>query len=140
MLRENAHNRLLQILVLAVAFVCGAEHVHGEKRESHEERMPDLRALFPGGLLAGVRFSLVVISTTVQPVSIAVDLKVIEVLELVERMVLHVVALNLVIFGRLRLILKAACVGDASGLVRARDWLLTAESPLQHGRGLEGAR
>ena len=93
MLRENADDRGLEVLVLALLLVLAAEEderKHGEQQVNH---VVELTAHLPSGELTAVSLRLEVVSAAVQPVTVAVHLQLVEVLELVEGMMLQVVRL-----------------------------------------------
>ena len=84
----------------------------------------ELASHFPGGDLSWISFRLEVVGSSVEPMSIAVNVKLIEVSELVEGMVLQVMGLNLLILGGLWLVLEPGLVRDSSALIIS--WLLSS--------------
>ena len=86
--------------------------------------MVELASHFPGRDLSWVSFRLEVVGSSVEPMSIAINVKLIEVSELVEGMVLQVMGLNLLILGGLWLVLEPGLVRDSSALIIS--WLLSS--------------
>ena len=82
--------------------------------------MAKLATHFPRRLLH-VGLFVEVVGATVQPVLVSIDMELFEVPELIERMMLQVVVLNLIILRGLRLILEPPLVGHPRGLVVPED-------------------
>ena len=86
--------------------------------------MIELASHFPGGDLSWISFRLEIIGSTVEPMSVAVNVEFIEVSKFVERMVLKVVGLDLLVFGGLWLVFEPGLVRDSSALIIS--WLLSS--------------
>ena len=114
MLTEDADNWLLDVLVAALLLVLSAKKDEGEDWEEQVNHVVELGAHFPSRHLAWISLGLEVINSAVQPVSITINLQVVEILELVEGMVLQVVRLNLVIFTWFGLVLESPGILYAS--------------------------
>ena len=80
---------------------------------------------FPSGELSGVSLSLEIIGSTVKPMLVTIDMEVIKVFKLIERMMLEIVRLyklnakiltDLFIFSGLRFILESSSILNLSGL------------------------
>ena len=69
--------------------------------------MTKFAALFPRGNCGRVSLSVVVVSTSVQPMSVPVNMEFIEIPELVQRMMLQVVRHDHIISCRLWFVLKS---------------------------------
>ena len=76
--------------------------------------------------MAWVGFGLKVVGSTVQPMSIPINVELIEVSELVERMVLQIMRLDLFVLSGLWLVLKSGLVRDSSTLIVS--WLLSSSN------------
>ena len=93
MLRVDADDGRAEALMAALLLVLVAEEVEGEDRERQVNHVVELASHLPGRQLTGIRLRLEVIGATVQPVLVAVRVQLIEVLELIERVMLQVVGL-----------------------------------------------
>ena len=109
-LRENSDNRHLNVLLSAVNSVLVSEPDEGEEGEEQKERVMFLASGFPGRDLGGVSFSVVEINTSVEPMSVVINMEVVKNSELIHRMVLEVVNLDHFVFSRLTLILVSLSV------------------------------
>ena len=79
----------------------------GQEWEEDVEHMSKLAALLPGRDLRRVCLLIEIVDATVEPVTVAIDMKFFEVTELVLRMVLQVVSDDLVFLCGLRFVLKS---------------------------------
>ena len=87
-----------------------SEPDEGEEGEEQKERVMFLASGFPGRDLGGVSFSVVEINTSVEPMSVVINMEVVKNSELIHRMVLEVVNLDHFVFSRLTLILVSLSV------------------------------
>ena len=97
--------------------VLSTEEDETHERHQQEERVTKLATLFPGGDFGRIGLSVVVITTSVEPVTVTIDVEFLEVTEFVHGVVLQVVGDDLVIIGGLGLICESIEGGDTSGLV-----------------------
>jgi hypothetical protein len=70
-----------------------AEEVQGEQGEEQEERVGPLRTHLPWRDLSWVSLSVPVVRTAVEPVTVVVNMELLEVAELIKRVMLQVVHL-----------------------------------------------
>ena len=96
-------------------FVHVANHVDRNEWEEHPQEMVEFTSFLPRRNLGRVRFSVEVISTSVEPVTVRVHMELLQVPKLVQWVVLQIVGNNLVILSRLRLI--AVPVECRNGLI-----------------------
>ena len=87
-----------------------SEPDEGEEGEEQKERVMFLASGFPGRDLGGVSFSYVEINTSVEPMSVVINMEVVKNSELIHRMVLEVVNLDHFVFSGLTLILVSLSV------------------------------
>ena len=111
-----------------------AHPVERDKWQKHVEHVTELAAHLPGWDLGGVSLLVQIVDATVQPVSVAINVELLEVSELVERMVLQVVRLDLVVLWRLRLILEPILRHQAGGLERHLVLWVVTRVVIQAGR------
>ena len=105
-LRENTDDGHLDIFVVAkMCLVSWTKEPETDKGQQDKEHMADLAALLPRRDLRWIGLGVVVVDTTVQPVTIGIHMVLFKVTEFVQRMMLEVVGFDLVILGRLGLIL-----------------------------------
>ena len=81
--------------------------------EEDKEEMAKLVTILPRRDLARISLLAEVVDTTVQPVTIGVDMELFKVTEFVQRMMLEVVGFDLIIFGGLGLI-SISIVGNCA--------------------------
>ena len=86
--------------------------------EEDKEEMAELVTIFPGRDLARISLLAEVVDTTVQPVTIGVDMELFKVTEFVQRVMLEVVGFDLIIFGGLGLISISIVGNRARRIVR----------------------
>ena len=96
---------------------CSKEPEADEWEEDKEE-MAELVTVLPGRDLARISLLTEVVDTTVQPVTIGVDMELFKVTEFVQRMMLEVVGFDLIIFGGLGLISISIVGNRARRIVR----------------------
>ena len=82
--------------------------------QEDKEKVAYLVTLVPRTDLAWVRLISQVVDSTMEPVTIAIDMELLEVTELVERVMLEIVDNNLVLLCRLGFVLKSI-LGDQTG-------------------------
>ena len=70
-----------------------AEEVQGEEGEEQDECVGPLGAHLPGGDLCGVGLGVPVVRAGMQPVTVVVHMELLEVAELIKRMMFQVVSL-----------------------------------------------
>jgi hypothetical protein len=92
-LREDSDDGILDILVPEVQLVLVAEEVQGEEGEEQDKGVGPLGAHLPGGDLRGVGLGVPVVRAGMQPVTVVVHMELLEVAELIQRMMLQVVYL-----------------------------------------------
>ena len=124
MLWENADNVHLDIFVSQMLFVLSSEDCEEEYWHRPVDHMVEFAAHFPRGNLSRIRLWLEVISSSVEPMSIPINMELIEVFELVERVVLQVVVLDLVVLSNLWFVFESSLVGNGDTLVIS--WLRRA--------------
>ena len=78
-----------------------------EEGQEDEEHVAQLASLLPRRDLSRVCLLIKIVNATVQPVTVPIDMEFVEVTEFVQRMVFQIVNDNLVLFCRLRLVLKS---------------------------------
>ena len=115
---EYADNRHLDILLLEVLLVALADIDQGKEGEKNVEHMSKLASLFPWRNLRRIGLLIEVVDTTVEPVTVAIDVELLEVTELILRVVLQVVRDDLIFLSRLRLVLESIGSHQARGFKR----------------------
>ena len=103
-LGEDADDHHLHVLLLEVLSVAPCHVEEGKEWQEYEEHVTELAALLPRRDLSRICLFIQVVDTTVEPVTVAIDMELFHVSELIHRMVLEIVGFDLVILGRLRLI------------------------------------
>ena len=106
-LREDANDVHLHILLLEVVLVAGDDQEQTHEGEEDVEHVANLATLLPGADLSWVSLLAQVVNTSVKPVTVAINMELLEVSELVQRVVLQVVSHNLVLFCGLWLVLES---------------------------------
>ena len=81
-----------------------AEEHKAEHWEEQVDHMVTFLAHLPGGNCSWICFTLEVISSSVKPMSVAVNMEFVEVSELIHWMVLQIVGFDLVVFCGFRLV------------------------------------
>merc|ERR1711957_978718 len=89
-----------------------------EKKGEQIERVMLLASSLPRRDLGGVGFCVVVIDTSMEPVTVGINMEVVQASELVLRMVLQVVGLDHFVFSRLTLILVSVSIRVLSAFER----------------------
>ena len=100
-----------------MAFVLIAKLPEAHKGEQDEEHVANFAALFPWRDLTWVSFIAKVIDTTMEPVTIAIYMELLEVSELIKWVMFQVVSHDLVLFFGLGLIIETILGDEAVGLV-----------------------
>ena len=100
-----------------MAFVPITKLPEAHNGEQDEEHVANFAALFPWRDLTWVSFIAKVIDTTVKPVTIAIYMELLEVFELIQRVMLQVVSHDLVLFFGLRLIFETVLGDEAARLI-----------------------
>ena len=100
--------------MLLVVFANPVERNHGQE---HVEHVTKLAAHLPGRDLRWVRFLVQVVDATMQPMSISIDVELLEVSELVQGVVLQVVRLDLVVVSWLWLVFEPVLCHEARRFV-----------------------
>ena len=117
-----------------MVLVAVADDGEAEEGKENEEHVTELAALLPWGNLGRVSILVQIVNATVQPVTVTIDMELVEVTELVQRMVFQVVSHNLILFSGLGLILESVSSHQSGALelyevLRIVAWVLpTAES------------
>ena len=106
-LREDAHDVHLDVFLPQVRLVAIPNEPEAEDGQEDKEQVTDLVTLVPWADLARVSLVAQIVHSAVKPVTIAVHMELLEVSELVERVMLEVVHDDLVLLGGLRLVLEA---------------------------------
>ena len=106
-LGEDADDHHLHVLLLEVLSVAPCHVEEGKEWQEYEEHVTKLAALLPRRDLSRVCLFIQVVDTAVEPVTVAIDMELIHISELILRMVLEIVGHNLILLGRLRLIFES---------------------------------
>ena len=113
MLRPDTNDIHLNIFVSQLLFILSTEESEGKEWEEHVNTVVELATHFPRRDLSLICLTIEVIGSSMEPVSIRVDIKLSKVSEFVHRMVLEVVVLNLVIFPWWCFVFKTSRVSDS---------------------------
>ena len=132
MLRENSDNVHLYILVSQVLLILFSKECEWENREEQINHVIEFAAHFPSWNLSWVSLRLEVISSSVKPMSVSINVKFIEVSELVERVMFQIMILDLVIFSNFRFVFKSSLVWDGNTLIVSRLRLSLHRSSAKH--------
>ena len=106
-LGEDADDHHLHVLLLEVLSVAPCHVEEGEEWQEYEEHVTKLAALLPWRDLSRICLFIQVVNTTMEPVTVAIDMELVHVSELVHGMVLEIVGHNLILLSRLRLIFES---------------------------------
>ena len=106
-LGEDTYDHHLHVLLLEVLSVAPCHVEEREEWQEYEEHVTKLAALLPRRDLSRICLFIQVVDTTVEPVTVAIDMELFHVSELIHRMVLEIVGHNLILLGRLRLIFES---------------------------------
>lgn len=117
-LGEDTNDVHLNVLLLEMFLVRGSDPEERNEGHQHEEHVQHFGALFPGRDLGGVGLGVEVVDPHVQPVTIVVNVELLQILELVLRVVLQVVHFDHVVFGGLGLVSVPVEGGKTGTLVR----------------------
>ena len=107
---DNVH---LHILLLQVILVARDDKHHAKEGKQDVEHMAHFAAHLPRVDLSRVRLRVQVVNTAVKPVTVAVNVELLEISEFVQGMVLQVVGHDLVLLSGLGLVGEAICGHDA---------------------------
>ena len=92
-MREDTDNWHFDILLFQVLLVLATKEYEGKDWERKVDHMVELATHLPNRELTWISLRLEVIGSSVEPVSIWVDLKLTEISELIHRMVLEIMVL-----------------------------------------------
>ena len=116
MLREDSDYVLTNVLLSQVLSVLGAKEDKGEHWEQQVDHVVRLLAHLPRRDLTRVRLTLEIVGSSMKPVTIAIDMKFVEVSEFVGGVMLQVVRLDLIILAYLRLVHESSTIGNSCRL------------------------
>lgn len=116
-LRKDSHDWHLHVFLSQVRFVRIAYEEKRNERHQQEKQMVLLAALLPRRNLGWVSFRVIVVGTSVQPVSIRIYMELLKVPEFVKRVVLQVVRHYHLIVSGFRLVSKSIELWDSGRLV-----------------------